>query len=997
MTLPAPPQILADLRGTFHGALRFDVPTRTAYASDAGAFEVMPYGVALPRDEADLRGLAAYAHENGVSLVPRGAGTGLAGESLGPGLIVDLSAQFRRVRAIGPDWVTAEAGVTLTEVNTALAPTGRRFAPDPASAATCTLGGMVGTNASGSTAYRHGYTRDHVLGLRAVWDDGTADDLSRHRPQGRNPTDPSARLIELRSQTAALLAANRDLIQLTRPQSKFNRCGYVLHDVLTPAGLDLARLLVGTEGTLAFITEVTLRTIPRAGGSCLAVLGFATIDEAVRAGLSLRSADGVVGCDLFDQRLLALSRVSDPGSTIGVSPAIGAALILTLEADTEAQVESLGRTALDCLRDTYRAGVLAVPSCDPAALARVRRFRSSAVGTMTALGSGPRPVPCIEDVAVPAEELPRFLTESRALLQKAGVTASVLVHVLAGQVHTRPFVDLNNPTDREKLWPLAEAVHGLALALGGTVSTQHGTGIARTPWVEKQYGHLMPVFRELKRVFDPKNVLNPGKIVGPDPSRPAWPLRGSTDPAFAPSRIPTVPAVPLLIWRDSPRAEASKCNGCGDCRAPAPVRMCPVFHATQHEVATPRAKANLVRPQDGHLRRDDDDTRLVAGLCVNCKMCRDECRAGVNVPKLMLEVKAAHYAARAFGRGGWLQARAEGLTTVGGVFPHVTNLMLGSRTARWIIEKLVGLSRLRTMQRFTHRTFLRRARKAGLTTRQALKPAGALASLGTDTHRLDDLTSRPVAYFVDTFANFNDPLIGDATVAVLRRHGVEVHVPRRQRGSGMAALVQGDVDAARDTARYNLRTLADLVREGYLIVCSEPTAVVAITQDYLDLLDDPDARLVAAHTMELSTYLWRRYEVGRLRTDFRPLDLTVGHHVPCHVKALRGPIAGPRLLELIPSLRVHTIDVSCSGMAGTYGLMADTREVSLAAGRPMLHELDRPRVLLGSTECSACRMQMQEGTRKRTLHPVQYLAVAYGLLPELETKMTRPLGRLLTD
>jgi Fe-S oxidoreductase len=250
---------------------------------------------------------------------------------------------------------------------------------------------------------------------------------------------------------------------------------------------------------------------------------------------------------------------------------------------------------------------------------------------------------------------------------------------------------------------------------------------------------------------------------------------------------------------------------------------------------------------------------------------------------------------------------------------------------------------------------------------------------------------------VDTYPNYIDPTVGEATVAVLRHHGFEVHVPRRQRGSGMAALAQGDVETARDVARYNVRTLARLVRDGYRVVCSEPTAAVALTQDYLDLLDDPDARLVAANTVELTALLWELYEAGQLRTDFRPLDVTLGHHVPCHVKALRGPVAGPRLLELIPGVRVRTIDVSCSGMAGVWGLRAENQAVSLAAGRPMLDELDRPGVLFGSTECGSCRMQMQDGTGKRTLHPAQYLALAYGLMPELEAKLLRPVGKLVTD
>jgi Fe-S oxidoreductase len=260
-----------------------------------------------------------------------------------------------------------------------------------------------------------------------------------------------------------------------------------------------------------------------------------------------------------------------------------------------------------------------------------------------------------------------------------------------------------------------------------------------------------------------------------------------------------------------------------------------------------------------------------------------------------------------------------------------------------------------------------------------------------------------VAYFVDVFANYNDPLIGEATVAVLRHNGIDVYVPPRQVGCGIAPLSQGDRETAREMAVRNLRVFADLVRDGYQIVCSEPTAALVLSQDYLDLFDDPalpvhaDAKLVAANTIELTTFLWHLHKQNRLRTDFARLDITLGHHVPCHLKALRGPTAGPSLLNLIPGVRTQTIDVSCSGMAGTWGLTAANYEASLVAGQPMLSELDRPGVLFGSTECSACRMQMQEGTGKRTLHPVQYLALAYGLLPEIETKLRRSLTPLVSD
>ena len=252
-----------------------------------------------------------------------------------------------------------------------------------------------------------------------------------------------------------------------------------------------------------------------------------------------------------------------------------------------------------------------------------------------------------------------------------------------------------------------------------------------------------------------------------------------------------------------------------------------------------------------------------------------------------------------------------------------------------------------------------------------------------------------MADFVDTFANYNDPQIAEATVHVLQHNGVEVFVPPGQRGCGMAPLAYGDVDTAREVAEHNLRILADAARQGYPIVCSEPTAALMLKHDYPQLIDDPDAELVASHIVELTAFLSELSTQGKLRTDFQRLDFSVGHHIPCHLKALGGAPAGPSLLGLIPGLALHTIDVGCSGMAGTFGLQAKNYDVSLQAGGPMLAELRRPHSLFGSTECSTCRLQMEEGSGKRTLHPAQYLALAYGLMPEISKRLAQPVHDLV--
>jgi FAD/FMN-containing dehydrogenase/Fe-S oxidoreductase len=965
-------RIRDDLFGLFKGEILFDDLSRALYSTDASIFQVRPLGVAVPRDEEDVQALVRYAHENSVPLIARGAGTGVAGESLGAGLVVDLSKHFRQVVEVGDDRVRVQPGVTRSALHGRLAAVGRRFAPDPASGDVCTIGGMLANDASGSRALVHGYTRDHVLSLRAVLDTGEVFSLGQEPVPGPADAAPS-HLHDILTALAVLLEQNRDLIGQHHPRTRFDRCGYRLAGVLRDGMLDLPRLLVGSEGTLALFTETTLRTVPLPKGQSLALLGFASLEHALRAA-QLAQATVPAACELLDRRLLSLARGGDASRVATLVPAaVEAVLLVEYEADNTAAAARSAEQLVERIRWDERLAIHAVATSDPHEHDHLWQLREVALPSLYGLKGGAQPLPLVEDVGVPVDALPEYLRRVQEILQQHQTTASFLIHAGTGQVHTRPFLDLRQPEHVARLWDLAEQIHTLAVELGGTISTQHGTGLARTPWVARQFGPLFPVLRQIKSIFDPRNIFNPGKIVDADLGLTQRPLR------MVPSMNGHSPW--LLRWPDSGVAvEVSQCNGCGQCRTElASQRMCPIFRATHAEAASPRAKANLLRHllqtnSDGR-QLASDEVREVADLCVNCKMCALECPAHVNIPKLMLEAKAANVAQHGLGRTEWFFARLESFIQWGSAFSLLSNLALGSRTIRWALGRLLGLSPSRRLPRFALRTFMTIAKRRGWTRR----PRGG----------------RPcVAYFADLYANYMDPQVAEAAVLVLQHNGFEVYVPPAQAGSGIEALAQGDADTARESAMRNLRLLAEVAREGMPIVCSEPSAALMFRQDYADLIDDPDIALLAKNTVELTTFLADLRRDGRLRTDFRFLDASVGHHVPCHIKAL-GPAAGPSLLTLIPGLRLYPIDVSCSGMAGTYGLQSTSYETSLAAGAPMLKELKRPRALFGAAECSSCRMQMEEGANKRTLHPVQYLALAYGLLPEVEGRLKEPLRELL--
>jgi FAD/FMN-containing dehydrogenase/Fe-S oxidoreductase len=981
-------RICDDLEGIVRGEVLFDDLSRTLYASDASLFEVMPAGVVVPRDEEDVRAIVRYAFEHQVPLIPRGAGTGLAGESLGSGVILDLSVHFRAIPEVGSDFVRVQPGVVRRELEEVLAQIGRRFAPDPGSWE-CTVGGMLATNASGPRAYRHGYVRDHVADLRVVFDNGDAATVAR--VSRWPPADqPHGRLDDIVASTVTLLEQHADVIRTSRPRTLFNRCGYLLHDVLSADGLDLARLLVGSEGTLGVFTEATLRTIPLSPGRAVALLSFTTLDGALRGGrLALESAPAA--CELLDRRLVRLVGSEARGGTSlteVVPVGAEAVLLVEYEADSPGKAGAAARALVDQVQRGSRLAFSGVVGLTEEECDRLRQVRESALSGLFALRGRTRPLTFLEDVGVPPEALSVYLPRVQDILRRHEVSAAFLIHAATGHVQMWPFGPLTKEaepggmrSEEGALWDLAQEVYSLALSLGGTISARHGTGLARTPWVEQQYGSLAPVFRELKAIFDPHHLFNPGKIVEagrPSGETPRWPLRRS---AFTAPRQ----ELPMLHWEASGLAvECAGCNGCGECRTEecspatgdsAPPRMCPIFRALKTEAATPRAKANLMRlllqPECDPRLVSSDEVRAIADLCVNCKMCVRECPARVDVPRLMLELKAANVARHGLDRSDWVLARTENFARLGSRLAPLANALLVDPVSRWVLEKVFGLSRRRRLPAFAARSFLHRARQHGWTRQPR--------------------SSRPrVAYFVDVFANYIDPLVAEAVVAVLHHHGIEVYVPPQQTGCGMAPLASGDLETAREAVNHNLRILGDLAREGFPILCSEPTAALMLRHDALDLTDDPDARLVAGQTVEFTSFLWDLHQRGALRTDFAPLEVTVGHHVPCHLKALGRAPSAPALLGLIPGFRASTIDVSCSGMAGTFGLKAANYEVSMEAGRPMLTELARPRYLLGSTECSACRLQMEDGTGKRTLHPAQYLALAYGLLPELQERLRRP-------
>jgi Fe-S oxidoreductase len=547
---------------------------------------------------------------------------------------------------------------------------------------------------------------------------------------------------------------------------------------------------------------------------------------------------------------------------------------------------------------------------------------------------------------------------------------------------------LHQPDDVKNLQAFADDVYSEVFRVGGTISAQHGVGLARTPWMAQQVGPLMKVFQQVKTLFDPVGIFNPGKLFGGAGS-PLQYLRVANKEAsegtvasISPGKsltekTRTLPVIPWeLNWsKTSPLANAEACHGCGACRtANNSQRMCPIFHAEHSEEASPRAKANLMREVLTHpeqiLQLHSEEFREIADLCVNCKMCALECPSRVAIPKLMLEAKAQNVNEQGLRWRDWVVSRVDTWARWGSRWAWLFNGMMSNRLIRWHLEKVFGITRYRKLPRLHSDTFLKRARRFGWNSK----------TTAYDRPR--------VLYFADTFAQYFDPLLAEATVRVLQSAGVHVYVPPYPLQSGSASLSVGHVDRARRLAKRNINVLEPLTREGYTILCSEPTTALMLKQDYLDLIDDPGAHQVARNTVELMSYLQQLQDQGRLpQVKLEGFPLSIGHHVPCHMKALQQGITGPTFLAKSAGYRVHTLDLSCSGMAGVYGLQQANYASSLRAGKPMLDRFAQDDLHFGSSECSSCRMQMEHAGKKPVLHPVQWLALAYGLMPELNTRL----------
>jgi FAD/FMN-containing dehydrogenase/Fe-S oxidoreductase len=951
-------ELAAALRSVVGGEVRFDSYTRYLFSRDASMYAIEPIGVVFPRDAADVAAVLTTAGEFGVPVLPRGAGTSLAGQTVGQAIVMDLSRHMTRIIDIDAERNAArvQPGVVQEQLNLAAARHGLAFGPDTSTRNRATLGGMIGNNSAGSQSVRYGMTIDHVLTLDVVLSDAsqstfgplTTDELVR---RAAAPTLDGTICRDL----PRLVERHREAIATGFPRFWRQSGGYRL-DRLGPAGLDLAKFVVGSEGTLVTVVEATVQLVPAPRHRVIAVGHFTSVPGAIEATQDALDCQPAA-VELLDRTIIELSRQKieyrSLGSILHGDP--DALLFVTFFGDTRAEAIA----GLDRLDDRWQAhghGYHTLRAVDPSEQAALLKVREAGLGLLMAASTGTRrPLAFVEDTAVEPARLASYTARFRQILDSRGLTAGFYGHASVGCLHVRPFIDLSAPGQPELMRTVAEEVRELVLEYGGVNSSEHGDGLARSEFNRRIFGdELYAAMQETKRLFDPGNRMNPGKIV----NAPA--MTDHLRDAAQPDR----PALTTRLRFDAPggmRGAADRCMNIGLCRKASTGVMCPSYMATRDEEHSTRGRANallyaLSQP-DPTAALGSDRLHGILDLCLECKACKSECPLGVDMAALKTETLAAYHDQH----GTPLRSRMFGsirtLNRLGSAAFPVSNFIGGWRPVRIMAERWLGVSAARPLPGF---------QRQDLRDWYQRRPARATTA-----------SQGELIFLADSFTTFTEPLIGSAAIELLELAGWQVRF--EDAGCcGRASLSKGLVDQARRMAAGLVDRLGEAAARGVPIVGVEPSCLLTLRDEYSALLpDNPRAQAVAAATRLPEELLMEAIASGRL---VLPRDGGVNgrrilFHGHCHQKALVGTAATMALLRSIPGADVIEVDAGCCGMAGSFGFEAEHYDLSMRIGELRLFPAIRAEAgetIIAATGVS-CRQQIAHGTGRPARHPLEII------------------------
>jgi len=935
------------LKERVKGDVRFDALSRTLYATDASIYEIVPAGVVCPRSIGDVIAVVEECRRFGTSIVARGAGTGLTGGAIGPGVTVDLSRHMNRIHSldVAARTIEVEPGVVLDELNAMLAPHGLHFAPDVATSSRATIGGMIANNSCGARSIIYGRTVDHVLELTAVLSDR------------RVVTFGGSRRDSIEDELGRIRDEYHVEIARRFPKILRNNGGYGL-DRLGPPGTpaEALKVLCGSEGTLGIVVGAKLRLIPFPARTGLMALHFDDLFAALRTTPSiLKHQPSAI--ELIDRMIVDAGRSNAALATrchfLQGNPA--ALLVVEFQGESDSEVSS----RIQRLRnDASAVGAAYAHSVvmEPRGQADVWKLRTSGLGLLMSKPGDEQPYSFIEDTAVDPTRLSEYIERLADLLQGEGVHAGYYAHASVGCIHVKPVLNLKRADDVERMRRVADGVCDLAVEFGGTVTGEHGDGIVRSHLLERLYGpRIIEAFRRVKALFDPIGLMNPHKIVDP------WPMTEHLrhGPSFVDRSVKTY----LDFSAHGGMAGlAGMCSGVGQCRQRLVGTMCPSYMATGDERDTTRARANALRVAlsnrgllDG---LSDPHLAEVMDLCISCKACKTECPTGVDMARIKAEFLSHRNLREGVSRRARLIAGVSRHLAVAARFPRLTNALAQSSPMRRLVERRYGFDRRMPPPRLASTTF-----RAWFRRHLRFKERGGTGR----THR------GPVIYFADTWTNYVTPQVGIAAVRLLEHMGYEVHCPPTY-CCGRPAISQGLLTEAKYAAESNLRILTIAVPGQVPIVGTEPSCLSTLVDEYPQLVRAPMARRVADRVMLIESLLAKTMDQDPAAMAFDSLKMPVIFHAHCHQKAIFSTQDAVRLLQQVGAAGTREIDTGCCGMAGAFGHEVEHFEVAQLIGEQRLFPAIRDR---GDAEVAisgfSCRHQIEHHTGVRPRHLVEFL------------------------
>ena len=958
--------ILEKIGNKLSGSLVYDDLHKALYATDASVYRKIPLAVAYPKDEKDLQILIEFATSNHLTLIPRTAGTSLAGQCVGEGIIVDVSKHFTNILAFDElnKTITVEPGVVRDELNLFLKPFGLFFGPNTSTSNRCMIGGMVGNNSSGSTSIRYGVTRDKVLQIDGVLSDGSFASFK----------ELNSKEFKLKTQIKSLEGSiyasiyselSQELVQqeiknqFPKPSIHRRNTGYAVDELLDfdlfggkDNTINIAKLLSGSEGTLVFSTAITLQLDAlQPKESVIIASHFNSIKESLKATVLAMNHE-LYACELMDKVILDCTKNNreQAKNRFFIQGDPEAILMFEVSGDTKEEAQKKADELISDLNNNnfgYHH-----PKVVGENIKRMFNLRKAGLGLLGNIIGDKKAVACIEDTAVDLNDLPNYIDEFTKIMDKYQQKAVYYAHAGAGELHLRPILNLKKSEDVSLFRKITTETAQLVKKYQGSFSGEHGDGIVRAEFIPLMIGETnYQLLRRIKKSFDPNNVFNKGKITDAFPMDKS--LRYSID-----RKEPEIKTIQDFSDNQGILKLTEKCNGSGDCRKPASAggAMCPSYRATKDEKDTTRARANTLREFLTNSKRSNkfnhQELKEVFDLCLSCKACASECPSNVDVAALKSEFLYQYQEENGYSFRNSMFANNVKYNKIGSLFPSLTNLVLNT----YVTKSIMGISLKRSVPKLTPKTLKSWYKK--------------------QTHS----SSKKIIYvFCDEFTNFYDTEIGKDTVIVLKRLGYNPTFIKHPE-SGRSFISKGFLKEAKVLANKNVSIFKELITDKTPLIGIEPSAILTFRDEYIRLADDVNsAKIIAKNTFTIEEFLKNEFEKGNIRTNqFTTEKKSIKIHGHCHQKALSSTHATFSILNIPKNYTPTIMNTGCCGMAGSFGYEKEHYKISMQVGEdtlfPKIRNTSKETEIIASG--TSCRHQILDGTNRYAKHPITVLREA---------------------